>query len=206
VFVTVPPAGSDPPGAHMRTTIAGNCTAMADLTGKKIAIIATTHVEEAELVRPRDELAEAGAEVKVYSTGTDPIQAVEGDTEPTQRIEVDGTFADVDVDAVDAVVVPGGTVNADTIRLDETAQRIVRDAYAAGKPLAVICHAPWLLISAGLAKGRRLTSFRTLADDLRNAGAEWVDEEVVVDNNLITSRDPDDLDAFIDAISTSLTR
>ncbi|WP_299051969.1 type 1 glutamine amidotransferase domain-containing protein [uncultured Nocardioides sp.] len=178
---------------------------MADLTGKKIAIIATSHFEEAELVRPRDELRGMGAEVKVYSTSTDPIQAVEGDTEPTQKVDVDGTFADLDVASVDAVVVPGGTVNADTIRTDATAQKIVQDATAAGKPLAVICHAPWLLVSAGLAKGRRLTSFGSLADDLRNAGAEWVDEEVVVDGTLITSRNPDDIPAFIDAIARSVS-
>ncbi|MCH1867260.1 type 1 glutamine amidotransferase domain-containing protein [Nocardioides sp. CFH 31398] len=177
---------------------------MADLTGKRIAIIATSHFEEAELVQPRDELRKLGAEVKVYSTSTDPIQAVEGDTDPTQKVEVDGTFADVDVASVDAVVVPGGTVNADTIRTDETAQKIVQDATAAGKPLAVICHAPWLLVSAGLAKGRRLTSYSSLVDDLRNAGAEWVDEEVVVDGTLITSRNPNDIPAFIDAISRSL--
>ena len=95
---------------------------MTDLNGKKIAIIATDHFEEAELVTPRDELAKAGAEVKIYSSGTDPIQAVEGDTEPTQKVDVDGTFGDLDVSTVDAVVVPGGTVNADHIRTDEDAQ------------------------------------------------------------------------------------
>ena len=97
-------------------------------TGKKIAIIATDHFEEAELLTPRDELAKSGAEVKVYSTETDPIQAVEGDTTPTQKVDVDGTFGDLDVSSVDAVVVPGGTVNADHIRVDEDAQDIVREA------------------------------------------------------------------------------
>jgi protease I len=177
---------------------------MADLSGKRIAIIATDHVEEAELVVPRDELTQAGAEVKVYSSGTDPIQAVEGDTEPTQQVEVDGTFADVDVDAIDALVVPGGTINADTIRTDETAQALVRRVAGAGKPLAVICHGPWLLVSAGLVEGRRLTSYPSLAVDVRNAGGDWVDEEVVVDGNLITSRDPDDLPAFVRAIRDAL--
>ena len=177
---------------------------MSDLTGKKIAIIATGHFEEAELVTPRDELAKAGAEVKVYSTSTDPIQAVENDTEPTQKVPVDGLFGDLDVSTVDAVVVPGGTVNADTIRTDEDAQEIVRQALETGKVLAVICHAPWLLVSAGLAEGRRLTSFASLSIDLENAGAEWVDEEVVVDGTLITSRDPDDLPAFVEAITEAL--
>ncbi len=177
---------------------------MNDLSGKKIAIIATDNFEEAELVTPRDELTKAGAEVKIYSSSTDPIQAVEGDTDPTQKIDVDGTFSDLDVSSVDAVVVPGGTINADTIRTDEDAQRIVREAEESGKVLAVICHGPWLLVSAGLAKGRTLTSFPSLADDLKNAGATWNDEEVVVDGKLITSRNPGDLPAFVAAISDAL--
>ncbi len=177
---------------------------MNDLSGKRIAIIATGHFEEAELVTPRDELAKAGAEVKVYSTSTEPIQAVENDTDPTQTVPVDGTFGDLDVSTIDALVVPGGTVNADTIRQDEDAQAIVREALESDKPVAVICHAPWLLISAGVAEGRTLTSFPSLSVDLRNAGATWKDEEVVVDGNLITSRNPDDLPAFVEAISDAL--
>ncbi|MGZ6754235.1 MAG: type 1 glutamine amidotransferase domain-containing protein [Nocardioides sp.] len=177
---------------------------MADLTGKRVAIIATDYFEEAELVRPRDALREAGAEVRVYAPGTDPIQAMEGDTDKTQQVEVDGSFDDLDPSAVDAVVVPGGTVNADTIRTDEKARAFVRAVDESGTPLAVICHAPWLLVSAGLVSGRRLTSYPSLADDVRNAGGEWVDEEVVVDGNLITSRNPDDLPAFIAAIQDAL--
>jgi protease I len=178
---------------------------MSDLTGKTVAIIATDFFEEAELVKPRDALRDAGAEVKIYSTGTDPIQAVEGDTTPTQKVDVDGTLDDLDVGSVDAVVVPGGTVNADRIRVEERAQDIVRQAMADELPLAVICHGPWLLVSAGLAKGRRLTSYASLADDVRNAGGTWVDDEVVVDGNLITSRDPDDLPAFIKALEDALS-
>src|SRR6195952_5830577 len=106
---------------------------MSDLNGKKIAIIATDYFEEAELVTPRDELTKAGAQVKVYSSSTDPIQAVEGDTEPTQKVDVDGTFGDLDVSTVDAVVVPGGTVNADHIRVNEDAQAIVREALESDK-------------------------------------------------------------------------
>jgi protease I len=177
---------------------------MSDLTGKKIAIIATSHFEEAELVTPRDELSKAGAEVKIYSTDTDPIQAVEGDTEPTQKIDVDGTFGDLDVSTVDALVVPGGTVNADHIRLDEDAQAIVREAMEGDQVVAVICHGPWLLINAGVVEGRTLTSYPSLSLDLQNAGATWKDEEVVVDGRLITSRNPDDLPAFVDAISEAL--
>ena len=177
---------------------------MTDLNGKKIAIIATDRFEEAELVTPRDELAKAGAEVKIYSSGRDPIQAVEGDTEPTQKIDVDGTFGDLDVSTVDAVVVPGGTVNADHIRTDEDAQSIVRGALDTDKVVAVICHGPWLLVNAGVANGRSLTSYSSLRLDLENAGATWKDEEVVVDDKLITSRNPDDLPAFVEAISEAL--
>jgi protease I len=177
---------------------------MTDLTGKTVAIIATDFFEEAELVKPRDALRDSGATVRIYSTGTDPIQAVEGDTTPTQKIEVDGTLDDLDVGAVHAVVVPGGTVNADRIRTEERAQQIVKQTIEDGKPLAVICHGPWLLVSAGLARGRQLTSFASLADDVRNAGGTWVDREVVVDGTLITSRDPDDLPAFIQALEDAL--
>ena len=177
---------------------------MEDLDGKRIAIIATDYFEEAELVTPRDELTKAGAEVKVYSSSGNAIQAVEGDTTQTQKVEVDGSLSDVDVAGFDAVVVPGGTVNADHLRLDEDAQSIVKEAYDAEKVLAVICHGPWLLINAGLVEGRRLTSYGSLALDLQNAGATWVDEEVVVDGPLITSRNPDDLPAFVEAISTAL--
>ncbi|MEP9361722.1 type 1 glutamine amidotransferase domain-containing protein [Nocardioides sp. CN2-186] len=178
---------------------------MSNLTGKTVAIIATDFFEEAELVKPRDALRDSGATVLVYSTSTDPIQAVEGDTTPTQKVDVDGTLDDLDVAAVDAVVVPGGTVNADRIRIEDRAQQIVRQAMADELPLAVICHGPWLLVSAGVAKGRRLTSYASLADDVRNAGGTWVDEKVVVDGNLITSRDPDDLPAFIRAIEDALS-
>jgi protease I len=177
---------------------------MNDLNGKKIAIIATDNFEESELLTPRDELGKAGAEVKVYSSSTDRIQAVEGDTEPTQKVDVDGTFGDLDVSTVDAVVVPGGTINADHIRIDEDAQQIAREAYENDKVLAVICHGPWLLVNAGLAEGRRLTSYHSLSLDLKNAGATWVDEEVVVDGKLITSRNPGDLPAFVEAISEAL--
>ena len=178
---------------------------MTDLTGKTVAIIATDFFEEPALVHPRDALREAGATVRIYSTGTDPIQAVQGDTDPTQKVDVDGTLDELDVSAVDAVIVPGGTVNADRIRVEERAQQIVKQAMEEQKPLAVICHGPWLLVSAGLARGRRMTSFASLADDVRNAGGTWVDEEVVVDGPLITSRNPDDLPAFIKALEDALS-
>ena len=178
---------------------------MADLTGKNVAIIAVDFVEDAEFTTPRDELRGAGAEVKVYSPEGEPIQAVEGDTEPTQKIEADGSFDDIDVETIDALVVPGGTVNADKLRVESTAQTLARQVLGAGKPLAVICHGPWLLVSAGLAEGRRLTSYHSLATDIENAGGDWVDEEVVVDQNLITSRNPGDLKAFVGALEDALS-
>jgi protease I len=178
----------------------------SDLTGKNVAIIAVDFVEEAELTTPRDRLSEAGAEVKVYSPDGSPIQAAEGDTDPTQKIDADGTFDDVDVERIDALVVPGGTVNADKLRIDSTAQTLARQVVGSGKPLAVICHGPWLLVSAGLVEGRRLTSYHSLAQDIKNAGGRWVDEEVVVDQNLITSRNPGDLDVFVGALADALSK
>jgi len=177
---------------------------MPDLSGKTVAIIVADFVEDAELTTPRDELRAAGAEVRVYGVASDPVQTVEGDTDPQQKVEVDGTLADLDVASIDALVVPGGTVNADKLRVEERAQDIARAVAEAGKPLAVICHGPWLLVSAGLAKGRRLTSYPSLAIDIHNAGGDWVDEEVVVDGNLITSRNPGDLPAFVAALQDAL--
>jgi len=177
---------------------------MADLSGKTVAIIAVDFVEDAELTTPRDQLRGSGAEVRVYSPDGSPIQAVEGDTEPTQKIDVDGSFDDVDPESIDALVVPGGTVNADKLRVDSRAQTMARQVMGAGKPLAVICHGPWLLVSAGLVEGRRLTSYPSLALDIKNAGGDWRDEEVVIDQNLITSRNPDDLDAFVGALTNAL--
>ena len=177
---------------------------MADLSGKTVAIIAVDFVEAVELTTPRDTLRGKGADVRVYSPRGEPIQGVAGDTDPTDEIEVDGSFEDIDVTRLDALVVPGGTVNADRLRVEAAAQGLARQVLGAGKPLAVICHGPWLLVSAGLVTGRRLTSYPSLADDVRNAGGDWVDEEVVVDRNLITSRNPGDLEAFVGALEDAL--
>jgi len=177
---------------------------MADLSGKTVAIIVADFVEDAELTTPRDELSAAGADVRVYSVGGEQVQTVDGDTEPNQRIDPDGSLDDLDVGAIDALVVPGGTVNADKLRVEKRAQEIARAVAESGRPLAVICHGPWLLVSAGLAKGRRLTSYSSLSIDIHNAGGDWVDEEVVVDGNLITSRNPGDLPAFVKAIGDAL--
>ena len=175
-----------------------------DLTGKTIAILATNYVEEAELTEPRDHFVNAGATVKVYSDSGNDIWTVQNDVEKSVQIKVDGTFEDVVVDAIDALIVPGGTVNADTIRCNVDAQEIVQQVDEVSKILAVICHGPWLLVSAGIIEGRTLTSYPSLQDDIKNAGGTWTDEEVVVDENLITSRNPEDLPAFIGAIDDAL--
>lgn len=178
---------------------------MADLTGTRVAIIALDHFERSELTEPRDQLSASGAEVKVYSAEPGSIRAKEGDTEDSIEVQVDGLMSDLNVVDLDALVVPGGTVNADHLRQDEDARRLVRDAVEGGTPTAIICHGPWVLIDSGVASGRRVTSYPSLAPDLQNAGATWVDEEVVVDGSLITSRTPKDLPAFISAIEDALS-
>jgi protease I len=150
---------------------------MAKLTGKKIAILATDLTEEAEIIEPKKALDEAGATTVVIAPHPGNIQLVQHDKK-TQTLPVDQTLAQVDPAEFDAAVLPGGAMNADALRVEQEAQEFVRAIDEAGKPLAVICHAPWLLVSAGLAKGRKLTSYHTIADDLRNAGADWSDQEV----------------------------
>jgi protease I len=173
----------------------------ADLNGKKVAFLAADGVEEVELVEPRKAVQDAGGEVTVLSLKTDPIQSMNGDIEPSSKIDVDRAVADASVDEFDALVLPGGTVNPDNLRVDEDAVGFVRDFVESGKPVAANCHGPWTLAEAGVLSGRRLTSYPSIRTDLRNAGAgEVVDEEVVVDGNLITSRNPDDIPAFNDAL------
>jgi protease I len=166
------------------------------LTGKRIAIIATDGVEQVELVEPRRAVQAAGAAAELLSIGTDPIQAMNSDIEPADTFEVDGRVADATAGDYDGLLLPGGTVNADRLRMDEDVRAFVRDIFAAGTPVGVICHGPWTLVSAGLVRGRTLTSYPSLRDDIRNAGGEVVDEEVVVDRGLVSSRNPDDLPAF----------
>ncbi len=166
------------------------------LKGKRIAMIATDGVEQVELERPREAAREAGATVELLSLGADPIQAMNSDIEPAGRFDVDGRVADADPNEYDGLILPGGTVNADRLRLDEDVRAFVRSTFAAGTPVAVICHGPWTLVSADLVRGRTLTSYPSLRCDIRNAGGNAVDEEVVVDNGLVSSRDPDDLPAF----------
>jgi protease I len=168
---------------------------MADLTGKKVAVLVDNYFEEAEFTGPIEELKKAGATVEVIAPKAGEIQGMHH-AELADTFKADKALDDVRIDEYDALVLPGGAVNADQIRMNDKARLWVRKFMELGKPVAAICHAPWLLVSAELAKGHRMTSFFTIQDDMRNAGATWVDEEVVIDGNLITSRQPDDIPAF----------
>ena len=165
------------------------------LQGKTIAILATDGVEQAELLSPKQALLQAGAKVEVISLKIGDIQGFDHLT-PDKKISVDKALESVDAADYDGLVLPGGASNPDTLRIEPAVQAFVRAFFDAGKPVGAICHAPWILINADLAAGRRLTSYKTIRQDLRNAGAEVVDEAVVVDKGLITSRDPNDLPAF----------
>ncbi len=177
---------------------------MTDLTGKKIVIVASDYFEETELTGPLAMLREMGATMHVAAPHAGSIQAVHGDVAKTVEVPVDVTIESLDPEQYDAVVLPGGVINADHLRLDGDAQSFVRSMAEMGKPVAAICHAPWLLVSSGLAEGRTLTSYPTLKDDIVNAGGAWVDMEVAVDDPFITSRTPDDVPAFVKAIATAL--
>jgi len=166
------------------------------LSGKRIAIIATDGVEQVELERPREAVIAAGATADLLSIETDPIQAMNSDIEPADRFEVDGRIADAAPGDYDGLILPGGTVNADRLRDDEDVRGFVRAIFEAGTPVGVICHGPWTLVSADLVRGRTLTSYPSLRVDIRNAGGETVDEQVVVDEGLVSSRNPGDLPAF----------
>jgi protease I len=166
------------------------------LDGKKVAIlVATEGIEQVELVEPRKALEDAGATVTLVATEAGEVQAYnhldKGDT-----FTADKAASDVSAGDYDALMLPGGVANPDALRTDADAVAFVRGFFDAGKPVAAICHAPWTLIEADVVKGRKVTSWPSLQTDLRNAGAEWVDEEVVVDQGLVTSRKPDDLPAF----------
>ena len=171
-----------------------------DLSGKRIAILAAPGVEQVELEDPRDAVTDAGATVDVLSLETGSIQAMNHDIEPGDEFKVDKAVSDALVDDYDGLVLPGGTVNPDKLRLDEDAVSFVRDFVESGRPVAAICHGPWTLLEAGVLDGRTVTSYPSIRTDLRNAGATVVDEEVCVDDNLITSRSPDDLPAFCDKV------
>jgi protease I len=169
---------------------------MADtLKGKKVAILAADMFERVELEEPRKALEDAGAETEILSIHDGEIQGFDH-FDPASTVKVDKTVEEVSPDDYDALLIPGGVGNPDQLRGDENAVAFVRDFDAAGKPLAVICHGPWMLVESGVARGKTLTSWPTLETDIRNAGGEWVDKEVCVDGNLVTSRKPDDIPAF----------
>ena len=168
---------------------------MADVSGARVAAIATHGVEESELVEPARALREAGAQVDVLSLDGQALQPMKG-MDKSKTIEVDGSVEQTDPDSYDGLLLPGGAYNADKLRMDENVRNFLRRTDLRDKPLAVICHAPWVLASTGLVDGRTLTSYYTIQDDIRNAGGNWVDKEVVVDGNLVTSRKPDDIPAF----------
>lgn len=169
--------------------------AQQPLQNKKVAILVANGFEQEELTRPRQALQEAGAKTQIISPAGNKVKGWDH-TDWGEEFDVDVQLDQADPSQYDALLLPGGVMNPDKLRRDEQAQAFVRHFFAAGKPVAAICHAPWTLIDTGLAPGRRLTSYHSLQTDLKNAGAEWVDEEVVVDDNLITSRNPDDIPAF----------
>lgn len=171
-----------------------------ELQGKRVAILAADGVERVELEQPRRALDEAGARTVVLSLHPGSIQARNNDLESAGTFDVDAEVKSSSVVDYDALLLPGGTVNPDKLRIDAEAVGFVRDFIATGKPVASICHGPWTLLEAGAVAGRTLTSFPSIRTDLRNAGAHVVDEEVVTDGNLTTSRSPDDLPAFCAAI------
>jgi protease I len=165
------------------------------LAGKKVAILAADMFERVELEKPRKALEDAGAQTEVVSIHDGEIKGFDH-FDPVNTVKVDRTVEEVSVDDYDALLIPGGVGNPDQLRGDENAVNFVREFAAAGKPMAVICHGPWVLIEAGLVRGRRVTSWPTLRTDIRNAGGDWVDEEVVVTEGIVTSRKPDDIPAF----------
>ena len=169
---------------------------MADtLKGKKVAILAADMFERVELEEPRKALEDAGAQTEIVSIHDGEIQGFDH-FDPANTLKVDHTVEEVSPDDYDALLIPGGVGNPDQLRSDENAVSFVRGFHDAGKPMAVICHGPWVLVEAGIVRGRRVTSWPTLETDIRNAGGDWADQEVVVDGNLVTSRKPDDIPAF----------
>jgi protease I len=171
-----------------------------ELTDRKIAILATDGVEQVELEQPRQAVEDAGAQTELLSIKTGEIQAMNSDINPADTFSVDRQVSEASVDEFDALLLPGGTCNPDRLRMDEAAVSFVREFVASGKPVGVICHGPWSLVEADVVRGRRITSWPSVRTDLRNAGAEVLDEEVVIDANITSSRWPDDLPAFCSAI------
>lgn len=176
----------------------------APLTGRRVAILAADGVERVEFEQPRDALTANGARTDLLSLRPGTIAARDHDLDPAGEFPVDMVVGQAAVDDFDALVLPGGTVNPDKLRIDADAVDFVRAFVRSGKPVAAICHGPWTLVEAGVVNGRTVTSFPSIRTDLANAGATVVDREVAVDGNLITSRNPDDLPAFCAALVDAL--
>ncbi len=172
---------------------------MASLSNSKIMILATNGFEQSELETPRDRLRDAGATVEIVSLKEGEITGWDK-KDWGSAVKVDKTLDDVSLEDYDALVLPGGQMNPDLLRVEKKAVDFVRDFDATGKPLAAICHAPWLLIEAGIIEGKRVTSYKSIITDVKNAGGRWEDSQTVVDGNLITARNPGDLEAFSQAI------
>lgn len=175
-----------------------------DLADKKVAILVHDYFEQAEFEQPLQALKDAGAEVHVVSASGERELHGLNHVERGDNFQADFLLNEAKAEDYDGLVLPGGAINADHLRMVDDAREWVRSFMQEGKPLAVICHAPWVLASSDVARGKYLTSFFTIQDDMRNAGADWVDQEVVVDGNLITSRNPDDLPAFCSALVGAL--
>jgi protease I len=168
---------------------------MEQLNGKKVAILVADGFEQVELTEPRKALDEAGAETRIVSPSKGKVKGWQH-TEWGDELPVDVPLGQAKADEFDALLLPGGVMNPDHLRRNPEVQRFVKAFFDAGKPVAAICHGPWTLIDAGVARGRKMTSYETIQSDLKNAGVEWTDQEVVVDGNLVTSRKPDDIPAF----------
>lgn len=173
---------------------------MAHLTGKRVLIVATDGFEESELFGPRELLMAQGADVRLAAPDRSPIQATVHD-DPGKTIRPDLLIADARSEDFDALILPGGVRNPDTLRMNAAAIALIRAFVAAGKPVGAICHGPWLLVEADVVRGRTVTSWPSIRTDLRNAGAKVIDEPAVIDGNLVTSRNPDDVPAFTEAIA-----
>jgi protease I len=178
---------------------------MADLKGKRVAFLATDMVEQVELTEPWQAIEEAGAEIDLVSLEEGEIQGF-NHYDRADTFTVDRTVGEASAEDYDALVLPGGVGNPDTLRTDDKAVQFVGEFFEAGKPVAAICHAAWMLVEADVARGRTLTSYPSIKKDVRNAGGNWVDEEVVVDGNLVTSRRPDDIPAFNEKVLEQLAR
>lgn len=179
---------------------AKGATASGRLAGRTIAVLATNGVEEVELVEPRRAVEKEGATVRLLSLEAGEIQAMEKDVNAAGKYPVDQVVADASVEEFDGLLLPGGTTNPDHLRQDEAAVGFVRDFVTSGRPVGVICHGPWTLVEADVVKDRTLTSYPSVRTDIRNAGGNVVDEEVVIDRNLVSSRNPGDLPAFCAAV------